>query len=167
VTADLHFILGGARSGKSRYAEMLAHRQSAPVTYIATAEPKDAEMQARIAHHRMQRPDHWQTQEVPIALAEALCAAENSFIIVDCLTLWLLNCMEAQRMEAVGAFLEVLPQLRQPVVLVSNEIGMGVVPADPLSRRFVDELGRLHQQVAAMADRVTLMVAGLSVEVKK
>ncbi len=124
-------------------------------------------MQARIAHHRMQRPDHWQTQEVPIALAEALCAAENSFIIVDCLTLWLLNCMEAQRMEAVRAFLEVLPQLRQPVVLVSNEIGMGVVPADPLSRRFVDELGRLHQQVAAMADRVTLMVAGLPVEVKK
>ena len=121
----------------------------------------------RIAHHRMQRPAHWQTHEVPIALAEALSAVENSFVIVDCLTLWLLNCMEAQRMEAVRAFLEVLPQLRQPVVLVSNEIGMGVVPADPLSRRFVDELGRLHQQVAAMADRVTLMVAGLPVEVKK
>ena len=163
----MHLILGGARSGKSRHAMTLAHASGRPVTFVATARALDGEMAARIARHRAERPAHWRTLEEPVELADILsCVGPDTFVIVDCLTLWLLNCMEADRMDAVADFEQALAAHDGPLVLVSNEIGMGVVPADRLSRRFVDELGRLHQRLAARAQRVTLMVAGLPVEVK-
>ena len=166
--ADCHLILGGARSGKSRHAQQLACASDRPVTFIATAQPEDEEMVERIRHHRQERPAHWQTLEVPIELTVALeSIPADHFVIIDCLTLWLLNCMEAQRLEAVDAFVEKLPHLPHAMALVSNEIGMGVVPATALSRRFVDELGRLHQRIAAHVSQVTLMVAGLPLHIKE
>ncbi len=165
---EQHLILGGARSGKSRYAQQLAEASACPVTFIATAQPDDEEMAERIHHHRVARPRHWTTLEVPIALDEALVSVPaDHFVIIDCLTLWLLNCMTAQRMDAVDAFVERLSHQPHAMALVSNEIGMGVVPETALSRHFVDELGRLHQRVAAQVSRVTLMVAGLPLLVKE
>ncbi len=166
--ADHHLILGGARSGKSRHAQQLAEASGRPVTLIATARADDEEMAARIRRHRAGRPAYWRTLEVPVALPDALTQVpSNHFIIIDCLTLWLLNCMEAQRMDVVETFLKKLADTPQPLALVSNEIGMGVVPATALSRRFVDELGRLHQRIAAQVPRVTLMVAGLPLVIKE
>jgi len=163
-----HLILGGARSGKSRHAQRLAEASGRPVVFIATARAGDEEMAARIQRHRRERPRHWCTREVPVALAEAVAEVPgDQLIIIDCLTLWLLNCMEAERMDAVAAFVAAVPCVEAPMLLVSNEIGMGVVPASSLSRRFVDELGWLHQRLAAQVARVTLMVAGLPVTVKE
>lgn len=163
-----HLILGGARSGKSRYAQQLAEASGCSVTFIATACAEDQEMAQRIQHHRQVRPAHWHTLEVPVDLSAALEQVPvDHFIIIDCLTLWLLNCMDAQRMDAIEALLQKLPERPQPIVLVSNEIGMGVVPATALSRRFVDELGRLHQRIAAQVGQVTLMVAGIPLTVKE
>ena len=163
-----HLILGGARSGKSRHAQQLAEASGRPVTFIATARPQDGEMAERIRHHRQERPAHWQTLEVPIELSVALeSVPADHFVIIDCLTLWLLNCMEAQRMEEVEQFVAKLPMWPHAMALVSNEIGMGVVPATALSRRFVDGLGRLHQHVAAHVSQVTLMVAGLPLPIKE
>ncbi|WP_367122702.1 bifunctional adenosylcobinamide kinase/adenosylcobinamide-phosphate guanylyltransferase [Sulfurivirga sp.] len=163
----MHLVLGGARSGKSRYAMGLAESSALPVTFIATARALDEEMAARIQRHRQERPAHWETVEAPVDLAGALdVISPGRFVIVDCLTLWLLNCMEMDRMDALRAFERALEAHAGPVALVSNEVGMGVVPADRLSRRFVDELGWLHQRLAVRADRVTLMVAGLPLEVK-
>lgn len=165
---EQHLILGGARSGKSRYAQQLAEASARPVTFIATARAEDAEMAERIHHHRQARPAHWQTLEVPVDLSGTLVSIPSDhFVMIDCLTLWLLNCMETQRLDAVERFVEALPTLPHAMALVSNEIGMGVVPATALSRRFVDELGRLHQRVAAQVPRVTLMVAGLPLHVKE
>ena len=165
--AEVHLVLGGARSGKSRYAMERAEASGLPVTFIATARALDEEMAARIERHRQERPACWKTVEAPLDLAGALGAAgPERFVIVDCLTLWLLNCMEADRMDALTDFEQALAEHGGPLALVSNEVGMGVVPADRLSRRYVDELGRLHQRLAARADRVTLMVAGLPLEVK-
>jgi adenosylcobinamide kinase/adenosylcobinamide-phosphate guanylyltransferase len=159
-------ILGGARSGKSVLAERLAVESGLDVTYIATAAAGDDEMAERIRHHQARRPGHWRVVEEPLMLAAAMQAAAGAerFLIVDCLTLWLTNLLladealfEAQRQ----ALLEALPVLPGRVVLVSNETGMGVVPSGELSRRFVDESGRLHQQLAGICERVTLTVAGL------
>ncbi|HEY4370573.1 MAG TPA: bifunctional adenosylcobinamide kinase/adenosylcobinamide-phosphate guanylyltransferase [Burkholderiales bacterium] len=180
---SLHLILGGARSGKSGHAERLAIAAGTPVTYIATARAGDAEMRARIAHHRAQRPAHWQTAEAPLELAGALRrhAAPGRLVIVDCLTLWLTNLLfdgrEHEAAEGViepppayarehAALLEALPGLPGTVLCVSNEIGFGVVPLGALTRFFTDEMGRLNQAVAAQAQRVTLMVAGLPLELK-
>lgn len=162
----IHLILGGARSGKSRFAETTALASGQSLTCIATAQALDAEMQARIQHHQRERDAAWVTVEEPLHLARALQqqASANRCIVVDCLTLWLTNlllagdaCFEQER----AALLAALPTLPGDILLVSNEVGWGVVPADPLSRRFVDEAGRLHQALAASADRVTLVVAGL------
>lgn len=159
-------ILGGARSGKSALAERLAGHSGMDVTYIATATAGDAEMAQRIRHHRAHRPGYWQTVEEPIRLAAALetHASPRSCLLVDCLSLWLSNLLsaeagvfEAQREE----LLETLPRLPGRLLLVSNETGMGVVPMGELTRRFVDESGRLHQQLAGVCERVTLTVAGL------
>jgi len=167
-SGEHHLILGGARSGKSRYAQQLAQAKGTPVTFIATARAEDLEMAQRIEHHRQVRPAHWCTLEVPVDLTAALTQVPTDHcIIIDCLTLWLLNCMQTQRMDAVEALLQTLPTLSQSVFLVSNEIGMGVVPATALSRHFVDELGWLHQRIAAQVGRVTLMVAGIPVTVKE
>jgi adenosylcobinamide kinase/adenosylcobinamide-phosphate guanylyltransferase len=159
-------ILGGARSGKSALAERLAGESGLDVTYIATAAIGDAEMAERIRHHQARRPGHWQVVEEPIQLASALqeSAVEQRCVIVDCLTLWLTNLLladEALYQTQRDALLETLPGLPGRLIMVGNETGMGVVPMGELTRRFVDESGRLHQQLAGLCERVTLTVAGL------
>lgn len=176
-------VLGGARSGKSAFAEQLVAQVAQPVVYVATANAGDAEMAKRIAHHCARRPADWRTIEAPLDLAGALQrhAAANTCVLVDCLTLWLSNLLFdggtdypengpidpgpqfARRRDAV---LDVLPQLPGQIVLVSNEIGFGVTPMGAVSRFFVDEAGRLNQRVAALAAQVRLIVAGCPVAVK-
>ena len=166
---SLTLLLGGARSGKSTYAEKLATALPAPWTYIATAQAYDDEMAERIALHRSRRGDGWQTVDAPLDLAEALRAVpEGRPVLVDCLTLWLSNHMLAGHdAEAVSAELEkALSVPRGPWFVVSNEVGLGIVPDNPLGRRFRDAQGRLNQRVAAIADRVLFMVAGLPMQVK-
>lgn len=167
-----HLILGGTRSGKSRFAEDLAINSGKKLVYIATAQALDEEMRARIAHHQSLRTGNWLTVEEPLALATSLqqYATEDTCILVDCLTLWLTNILLAdeetfQREHA--ALLKTLPQLQGDIVFVSNEVGMGIVAADPLSRRFVDEAGRLHQALAKMCDEVTMVIAGLPLKLKQ
>lgn len=164
-------ILGGARSGKSALAERRARDSGLAVCYIATATAGDAEMAARIARHRADRPAHWTTLEEPLALARVLReqARADRCLLVDCLTLWLGNLLgaSAARLEReTAALLETLPALPGQILLVSNEVGQGVVPMGELSRRFVDEAGRLHQRLAAICERVTLVVAGLEMPLK-
>jgi adenosylcobinamide kinase/adenosylcobinamide-phosphate guanylyltransferase len=158
-------VLGGARSGKSRHAEALVLASGLEPVYLATAEALDDEMVARIACHRARREPAWRTVEAPLDLAAGLEreAASDRAVLVDCLTLWLSNLLRAERDVAAEtvALTATLGRLAGPVVLVSNEVGQGIVPANPLARRFVDEAGRLHQAIAARADRVVLMVAGL------
>lgn len=165
----IELVLGGARSGKSRYAEQQAAIRG-EVIYIATAQALDKEMQSRIQHHRDSRPA-WPTVEEPIHLARALQQADRPgcVLLVDCLTLWLTNLLLAD--EGVyererEALFAVLPGLSAEVVLVSNEVGLGVVPMGELSRRYVDEAGRLNQRIAAMADKVTFCAAGLPLTLK-
>lgn len=168
-------ILGGARSGKSRYAENLATQSGLPVLYVATAQALDPEMEQRICHHRQQRPAHWQTVEEPLALGRCLqqLAAEQpqALLLVDCLTLWLTNCLlhadDGFWPQARAELLQALAQISNPLLLVSNEVGQGVVPMGELSRRFVDEAGRLHQDIASLLPSVTLVVAGIPLAVKR
>ncbi|MDP2809539.1 MAG: bifunctional adenosylcobinamide kinase/adenosylcobinamide-phosphate guanylyltransferase [Rhodocyclaceae bacterium] len=165
----IELILGGARSGKSALAERRALESGLAVTYIATGEPGDAEMAARIAHHQARRPAHWACVEEPLRLVAAMeaHAMPGRCVIVDCLTLWLTNLLLDDRLaEETAAFLEILPRLPGRVLLVSNEVGCGIVPVNELARRFADEQGRLNQNVAALCDRVTLVVAGLPLEIK-
>jgi len=165
-------ILGGARSGKSALAERLAMESAHEVVYIATAQAHDEEMAARIAHHRAQRPPHWLSVEEPLALADALQAhaRPGRCVLVDCLTLWLSNLLghpDSERFKRErDALLHLLPTLKGQVLLVSNEVGLGVVPMGELTRRFVDEAGRLHQLLAAQCERVVLVVAGLPMPLK-
>lgn len=164
-------ILGGARSGKSalavRRAEGFAH-----VVWVATAEAHDAEMAERIARHRAERPAHWQTVEEPLRLAEVLrrVAANDTCVAVDCLTLWLTNLLLAEDAalpeRETAALLETLPALPGEIVLVANEVGLGIVPENALARRFRDEAGRLNQRVAALCERVTFVAAGLPLVLK-
>lgn len=165
-------ILGGVRSGKSALAERRAVEGGLAVTYIATATIGDAEMAARIAHHRQRRPDSWGLVEEPLALAAVLQreASPQRCLIVDCLTLWLTNLLlaadEAQFARERSALLACLPTLPGEIVMVSNEVGLGIVPLGELSRRFADEAGRLHQQLAALCERVTFVAAGLPLSLK-
>lgn len=160
-------ILGGVRSGKSRLAEQHAIASGLPVTLIATATIGDAEMQQRIDRHRRHRPVHWEVVEEPHALAAALCthASPNRCVIIDCLTLWMTNLLGVEEKSFSTheryALLNVLRGLPGHIIFVSNETGMGVVPMGELSRRFCDESGRLHQDLARLSDRVILTVAGL------
>ena len=160
-------VLGGARSGKSRHAESLITAGPPPWVYVATAEPLDDEMTSRIAAHRARRGAGWRDLEAPRDLAGALAGLRDA-VLVDCLTLWLSNLMLADAdIEAESARLEdVLTRMAAPVVLVSNEVGSGIVPDNALARRFRDAQGRLNQRIAARADRVVLMVAGLPLVVK-
>lgn len=166
----LALILGGARSGKSRYGEGLVRAQPGVPHYLATAEARDAEMAARIAAHRAERSGQgWITAEAPLDLAAALAAVPaGAPVLVDCLTLWLTNQLLAGRdLEAEAAALAAaLSAHPGPVVAVANEVGLGIVPENALARRFRDAAGRLHQQVAARAGLVVLMVAGLPLTVK-
>lgn len=169
---DCTLILGGARSGKSAYAERLAEGSGRDVVYIATATAGDGEMAARIAHHQQRRPPHWRTIECPRGLAQALrnAAAPGRCLLVDCLTLWASNLLfeegEAEWQRERAELLDLLPALPGDVLLVSNEVGLGVVPIGAISRRFVDESGRLHQALAALCERVIFVAAGLPLALK-
>lgn len=191
ASRELTLVLGGARSGKSHFAEQLAADHAAltrgPVTYIATArhdaEPADEEMELRIALHRARRPADWALVEEPVHLADALYAhaRHDGCVLVDCVTLWLNNLIFGDNREypdhgvitpppafteEIDALMTALPMLPGHVILVTNEIGFGVVPMGAITRFYVDELGRLNQKLAAAADRVRLLVAGIPVAVK-
>jgi adenosylcobinamide kinase/adenosylcobinamide-phosphate guanylyltransferase len=162
--------LGGARSGKSRFAERLVEDAARWGTYCATAEAGDAEMAERIAAHRARRGPFWRTVEVPLALASALAAAvPEGPVLVDCLTLWLSNLLLAGRQPdaETGVLCQALREAAGPVVLVANEVGMGLVPETPLGRHFRDAAGRLNQEIAALADRVVFIAAGLPLVLKE
>lgn len=176
-----HLVLGGARSGKSALANRLARETSLPVCFIATAQAVDAEMTQRIERHRAARPADWRTLEEPLRLGPLLAreAASARCTLIDCLTLWLSNCLLQDpdaRTNALAplpfwerersAFLAALAEAAGDVLLVSNEVGLDIVPSHPLARRFRDEQGRLNQDVAALCERVTLVVAGLTVPLK-
>jgi adenosylcobinamide kinase/adenosylcobinamide-phosphate guanylyltransferase len=165
----LTFVIGGARSGKSRYAEGLIAALPAPWTYVATAEALDAEMAERIGAHRARRGSNWRTIEAPRDLAGALKACGATPVLIDCLTLWLSNLMLANAsIEAETERLEqALAAAKAPVVLVANEVGSGIVPDHALGRRFRDLQGVLNQRIAARADRVVLVVAGLPLVLKE
>jgi adenosylcobinamide kinase/adenosylcobinamide-phosphate guanylyltransferase len=164
-------VLGGARSGKSRYAERLVEDAARCGTYLATAEAGDAEMAERIAAHRARRGPFWHTVEVPLALAPAIAAeaAQDRPVLVDCLTLWLSNLILAGRQPdpEAGELCRTLRDSTGPVVLVANEVGMGLVPETPLGRTFRDAAGCLNQEVAALADRVVFVAAGLPLVLKE
>jgi adenosyl cobinamide kinase/adenosyl cobinamide phosphate guanylyltransferase len=166
--AKLTLVLGGARSGKSRYAESVITALPPPWTYVATAAAGDAEMAQRIAAHRSRRGPNWDTIEAPRDLAAALKAIRGKPVLVDCLTLWLSNLMLADAdIDAETALLEqALGAAAAPVALVANEVGSGIVPEYPLGRRFRDLQGILNQRIAARADRVVLVVAGIPLAVK-
>lgn len=168
--AKITLILGGARSGKSRLAEDLAQKHDGKLVYIATAEAWDDEMRARIAEHKARRGDRWHDIEAPIAIAEILRAlpADTGAVLVDCLTLWLSNLMHANRDIAVETanLLAALDAVRFPVLLVSNEVGLGIVPENKLARDFRDHQGRLNQAIAAQADHAVFMAAGLPLVLK-
>lgn len=162
-------VLGGARSGKSVFAENLITAQGHG-TYVATAEARDDDMRDRITKHQNRRGASWRTIEAPLNLTGALAEADvdGDPILVDCLTLWLSNLMEAGRdiAEETTALIARLPSMRCPVVLVSNEVGQGIVPANTLARRFRDQAGTLHQAIAACADRVFFITAGIPAQLK-
>jgi adenosylcobinamide kinase / adenosylcobinamide-phosphate guanylyltransferase len=164
-------VLGGARSGKSRYAERLVEGFATSGIYCATAEAGDAEMAERIAAHRARRGTFWRTVEAPLALAQTVAAEPTNErpLLVDCLTLWLSNLLLAGKApdEEAAALRRALREAAGPVVLVSNEVGMGLVPETPLGRRFRDASGRLNQDVAALADRVVFVAAGLPLVLKE
>jgi adenosylcobinamide kinase / adenosylcobinamide-phosphate guanylyltransferase len=168
VSAHLTLIIGGARSGKSRYGETLIAPLPPPWIYVATAQPLDAEMKERIAAHRARRGEGWTTVEAPRDLVGALSAHASAPVLIDCLTLWLSNLMladadvaaETERLERA------LCERAAPVVMVANEVGFGIVPENALARSFRDQQGILNQRIAALADRVVLMVAGLPLSVK-
>ena len=163
-------VLGGARSGKSRYAERLVEAAAAHGTYCATAEPGDAEMAARIEAHRARRGPFWRTVEAPLELAATIAAeaAPERPVLADCLTLWLSNVMIAGKPleQETAALHAALRDAAGPIVLVANEVGMGLVPETPLGRRFRDAAGWLNQEIAALADRVVFVVAGLPLVLK-
>lgn len=159
-------ILGGARSGKSRMAETKAKASGLDVTYIATATIYDNEMQQRVNRHKDDRPKHWALIEEPIYLAKAISTVPpTQCIVIDCLTLWVTNVLltedDALFTEQKAALLDAIRTCQCHLILVSNETGMGVIPLGQITRRFVDESGWLHQEIATIADQVTLSVAGL------
>ncbi|MET0656554.1 MAG: bifunctional adenosylcobinamide kinase/adenosylcobinamide-phosphate guanylyltransferase [Steroidobacteraceae bacterium] len=183
MNRERHLVLGGARSGKTRYAlslaNMLASTRGANVVYVATAEALDEEMRDRIQHHRGERPSQWQTIEAPRHLARALSSvSDNAVIIVDCLTLWLSNAvLQDFREDAPTSplpawsrereeFMSYLSRAPHAMVLVSNEVGGGIVPLAAVARRFQSEQGWLNQAVAGVCERVTLVVAGIPLVVK-
>ena len=174
--SDINLVLGGARSGKSSYAEKLATETGLPVTYIATAQVYDDEFKARVQHHKDRRPASWTLVEEPHHLSEALArsASPNQCVIVDCLTLWLAqwicaDCNPPQNsswQSERDTFLKLLPNLSRTIILVSNEVGMGIVPLGEINRQFQDEQGRLNQAVANIANKVSFIAAGLPINLK-
>ena len=173
---SIEFIFGGARSGKSRFAEQLAAASGLEVVYIATAQVYDQEFAQRVRLHQQQRPGHWQTLEVAHYLAKALqeIARAERCLLVDCLTLWLAQCICPDCAPEEGIdwqqqrdlLLQTLPQLPGKIILVSNEVGMGIVPLGEINRQFQDEAGRLHQAIAAISDEVFWLAAGIPLPLK-
>ncbi len=161
-------ILGGARSGKSRHAEGLAIAQPGVRYYLATAEPFDDEMRARIAQHRVQRGEGWETIEAPLELAAALAALHSGTVLIDCITVWIGNLMHAGRNiePEVSGLVQALAASPCGIVVVSNEVGLSVVPDNTMARRFRDAQGRANQALAAMADEVVFVAAGLPLVLK-
>lgn len=183
ASAGRQLIIGGARSGKTAHAIALAMslsaQRGADVTYVATAQALDEEMQHRISLHRAERPATWRTLEAPTGLAQALHdRREPGILVIDCMTLWLSNALLEDFSENAPTaplptwqaerdkFMLWLQQVRDDVLLISNEVGQGIVPLSPLARRFQDEQGRLNQMLAAVCDRVTLVVAGIALPIK-
>ena len=168
---SIALILGGARSGKSRHAEGLVAASGLQPVYLATGQAFDGEMRERIAGHQARRPPPWRTVEEPLALAQALAreAAPDRALLVDCLTLWVTNLMMAER-DAEAEFAALAAVLARPlpgrVVLVSNEVGLSIVPENPMARRFRDLAGLLHQEIARIADEVCFVAAGLPLTLK-
>jgi adenosylcobinamide kinase / adenosylcobinamide-phosphate guanylyltransferase len=170
----LALILGGARSGKSRYGLGLATRCPAPRLFVATCEPRDAEMEARIDAHQRERGSDWTTREVPLDLADAVSQAQDHYgvILVDCLTMWVSNLLLQEgapsgSIQTAGErLIESLARTAVPTILVSNEVGWGIVPDNPLARQFRDQAGWLHQRLAQVADLVVLVVAGVPMLIK-
>ncbi|QNT77891.1 bifunctional adenosylcobinamide kinase/adenosylcobinamide-phosphate guanylyltransferase [Entomobacter blattae] len=166
----LHLVLGGARSGKTRYALKCVQQEPPPWYYLATAQPLDAEMQHRIALHQQERGEQWRHLEVPFHLAATLQENLLGPLVVDCMTMWLTNMM-LQGYDVAAEKRHVLHALeragkRQHVVVVSNEVGLGIVPENALARRFRDEAGLLNQELAQIADHVVLIAAGLPLVLK-
>ena len=177
---DLWFVTGGARSGKSRFAEGLARESGRPVVYIATMQPHDDELRRRVERHRSDRPSAWQTVEAPVDLASALAATEGTACaLIDCLSLWVANrlmalgeqpaadaieALEAALLDETASLLRVASEREGPTITVTNEVGAGVVPEYPLGRAYRDLLGVTNQRVAAHADRAWLMVSGRPLE---
>lgn len=177
--AFITLILGGARSGKSALATRLAAESGKEICYLATACAHDQEMTARITRHQQERPAQWQTIETPRALAQTIlaAAAPSRLLLVDCLTLWLCNLLhdddanpsavsEAQLIETRLELIAALQQAPGELILVANEVGLGIIPMGELSRQFVDEAGRLNQAIAAIAHRVLFVAAGLPLTLK-
>lgn len=169
----IQLILGGARSGKSHYAEICAAESTLDVLYVATAQAHDNEMQQRIQHHQQQRPGHWQLIEEPVNLVSVLKSNADSSkcILVDCLTLWLSNQLcsdehKSQLHKNIDDLIDLVPNLQGKIIFVSNEVSMGIIPLGEINRQFVDETGRLHQRLATVCDKVTLMVAGIPSHIK-
>ncbi len=167
ASSRVSLVLGGARSGKSAYAENLIRALPAPWIYCATAQALDDEMSDRIAHHQARRGEGWITLETPLDLAEAL-AAHTQPILVDCLTLWLTNIMLAGKdvTAETAKLLAAAKASKAPIVFVSNEVGLGIVPGNALAREFRDNAGRLNQDVAKIASHVVFMAAGLPMVLK-
>jgi len=187
--SHIQLIIGGARSGKSALAEQVAKASNWPITYIATAQALDEEMLQRISQHQADRPEHWALVEAPLQLANAIDSTlanskQGSCILVDCLTLWLSNSLCQANADSVARvagnlaywqqeqqqFLTLLEKIQQQdnidLILVSNEVGHGIVPMGELSRQFVDQAGWLHQAIARLADRVEFVMAGLPLTLK-
>ena len=163
-------VLGGARSGKSAFAEKLVEAASPERLYLATGQAWDGEMEERITAHQQRRGEGWQTVEAPVKLAEALLAntMADRPVLVDCLTLWVTNLMlgEEDLDAAFDGLCSALPELQAPVVFVSNEVGLGIVPDNAMARAFRDHAGRLHQKIAGLADEVYFVAAGLPLKMK-
>ncbi|MBW6526108.1 bifunctional adenosylcobinamide kinase/adenosylcobinamide-phosphate guanylyltransferase [Sphingomonas sp. RHCKR7] len=168
--ARVTLVLGGARSGKSRHAQALAEAAGGRLVFVATAQALDDEMRARVARHRADRDSRWRTVEAPLALAGTIAAegTAGSVLLVDCLTLWASNLLLGEEDEAVslGSLDAALRDTAARVVLVANEVGLGIVPDNALARRFRDLAGTINQRVAARADRVVFVAAGLSLVLK-
>lgn len=174
TTRKLIFILGGARSGKSTFAQQLAESRKTEVLFVATAEAGDDDMAARIARHQAERPAHWRTLEAPRAIAQALTTvAPAPVVVLDCVTLWVTNLLLRPNADWATAEAELVhllawyDTLSCELIVVSNEVGLGIIPADTLSRTFREWLGWFNQRLAARADEVYLMVAGLPIVIKR
>ncbi|MBV1934587.1 MAG: bifunctional adenosylcobinamide kinase/adenosylcobinamide-phosphate guanylyltransferase [Parvibaculaceae bacterium] len=164
-------VLGGARSGKSRYGEQLVERASGQHVYVATAQAWDGEMEDRIVHHQNRRGDTWVLIEEPLALADLLRTkiSENQIVLVDCLTLWLSNLMGAEKNieTSVDDLIEAVRTCKGRAVFISNEVGQGIVPDNAMARLFRDEAGRMHQRLAEVCDAAIMVVAGLPLILKQ